>query len=383
MADSRVFDLDQLSAAMEAPPPDQPGGVENTAPTVLPESNGQAHNTLVPQSDGEPVRVSLDSGYDDNDGDSTLSTTPIHDHAKEFREENGRTYHGYKSEKRYLLPNDVREEERLNIQHHSLRLAIGDKLFLAPIEQLTEVFDVGAGTGIWAVSMGDAYPAARIEGIDLSPIQPQWVPPNVTFLREDLDDDWHSPGRFDLIHTREMNGIAIKDWTIFFERAYASMKPGGWVECQECDKDIRSDDNTIPKDSVVLQWLRLREQGFEKAGMTGRCYPENMAHSMRKAGFINVNVLSFKMPIGPWAKDPMLHECGSYTLGGLLDHVQGLSLRVFTEHLGWTQEELEVLLMDVRKEWKRGDIHSYYPIYVVYGQKPPRANEDMDFPMSP
>ena len=68
------------------------------------------------------------------------------------------------------------------------------------------------------------------------------------------------------------------------------------------------------------------------------------------------------MPIGPWPQDPRLRESGSKTLQGMLDHGQGLSVRVFTQYLGWTTEALEVFLMQVRQEWKREDIHSYFPM---------------------
>ncbi len=252
---------------------------------------------------------------------------------------------------------------RTKVHYHSFRLAIGDQLFYAPINIPTEILDVGTGTGIWAVDVADQNPAARVLGIDLSPIQPEWVPPNLSFQREDLDDEWHYPGRkFDLVHTREMNGIAIKDWPQFFVQAFESMKPGGWVECQECEKDIKSDDNTIPQKSWVMKWLRLREEGFQRGGMTGRFHPETVANQMRSAGFINMEILRFKMPIGPWPEDLRMRESGSLTLRGLLDHVQGLSVRVFTHYLGWTTEALEVLLMEVRKEWKREDVHSYFPV---------------------
>lgn len=77
------------------------------------------------------------------------------------------------------------------------------------------------------------------------------------------------------------------------------------------------------------------------------------------------------MPIGPWPKDTHLRECGLYGLVNLLDGLHGLSVKIFTELLGYSTEELEMLLLECRKEICRRDVHSYYPVWVILGQKPP------------
>jgi len=37
------------------------------------------------------------------------------------------------------------------LSHHVLYLALGNRLFLAPLETPQKVLDVGTGTGIWAL----------------------------------------------------------------------------------------------------------------------------------------------------------------------------------------------------------------------------------------
>jgi methylase of polypeptide subunit release factors len=55
----------------------------------------------------------------------------------------------------YLLPNDEREKNRLDIFHHLCGLLFGGKLHLAPIGAKPQrILDVGTGTGIWAIDMG-------------------------------------------------------------------------------------------------------------------------------------------------------------------------------------------------------------------------------------
>lgn len=46
------------------------------------------------------------------------------------------------------------------------------KLHFAPIETPSKVLDIGTGTGIWAMDLGDEFPEAEVIGTDISPIQP-------------------------------------------------------------------------------------------------------------------------------------------------------------------------------------------------------------------
>jgi hypothetical protein len=127
----------------------------------------------------------------------------------------------------------------------------------------------------------------------------------------------------------------------------------------------------MPADGAVMKWTTLWNEGVEKMGLTGRCYPETMKQQMEEAGFINVQIVPIKVPIGPWPKDRQLRQSGQFFLVGVLQGVSGLSMRVFTQMLGWSVEEMEALLVDVRKEWSTKGIHSYVPYFMVFGQKPP------------
>lgn len=51
---------------------------------------------------------------------------------------------------------------------------------------------------------GDTYPSAEVTGLDLSPIQPVWVPPNVKFLVDDVEDTWLNGDNIDFVHLRNM-----------------------------------------------------------------------------------------------------------------------------------------------------------------------------------
>jgi len=158
-----------------------------------------------------------DPGLEENGS----STTSIASSILKFREENGRTYHAYK-EGTYLFPNDNAENNRLDLQHHLFNLTFNGKLFTAPIakeKQLHNVLDIGTGTGIWAIDFADEYPESQVLGVDLSPIQPSLLPPNVTFQVDDLEEPWTFSKSFDFIYSRMMSG-AIANWPRLFEQSF-------------------------------------------------------------------------------------------------------------------------------------------------------------------
>lgn len=70
--------------------------------------------------------------------------------------------------------------------------------------------------------MADQYPESTFLGLDLSPIQPDYVPPNAQFVVDDVEHEngWDYPeNHFDYIHIRHAL-YSIKDPQGLIERAY-------------------------------------------------------------------------------------------------------------------------------------------------------------------
>jgi Methyltransferase domain len=68
--------------------------------------------------------------------------------------------------------------------------------------------------------VADAHPHTEVIGIDLSPIQPQLVPPNLKFEIDDVELPWTFPqNHFDLIHIRALLG-SLQDWPKFYKECY-------------------------------------------------------------------------------------------------------------------------------------------------------------------
>ncbi|CUS09613.1 unnamed protein product [Tuber aestivum] len=324
-----------------------------------------------PQQGIDGVAIEADTEIVD-DGDSAFGSdvssyvTSLSSSITNYRYENGRRYHAFR-EGAYVLPNDEAESDRLDLQHQMLSLLFG--LHRAPLQNPQKILDIGTGTGIWAVEMADKFPSSEVIGNDLSPIQPSWVPPNLRFEIDDAESDWaYRLSSFDYIHTRYMIG-SVLDWPKLLRQAYDFSKPGGYVELQEINCEVYSDDNTLPPNSAVEKWTLLMADAARKNKRPMDICRE-LQPMLEEAGFINVSREVYKLPSGPWAKDSKLKEIGAFNLVNLLEGLEGLSLALFTRVLGWSAEEVMAFLPSVRQEVQRKDVHLIWDIYVIWGQKP-------------
>jgi hypothetical protein len=68
-------------------------------------------------------------------------------------------------------------------------------------------------------AVGEKYPSAEVTGLDLSPIQSVWVPPNVKFLVDDIEDTWLNGDDFDFVHLRNIIPI-LKSTVNTLKQAY-------------------------------------------------------------------------------------------------------------------------------------------------------------------
>jgi len=68
-------------------------------------------------------------------------------------------------------------------------------------------------------TVGDKYPKTKIVGLDLSPIQPDFVPENVHFFIDDFEEEWLDPAhKYDYIHVRHTLH-SIRDRKALYRRA--------------------------------------------------------------------------------------------------------------------------------------------------------------------
>ncbi|TFB00936.1 Secondary metabolism regulator LAE1 [Trichoderma ghanense] len=313
-----------------------------------------------------------DAGYD-SDGVSSASTS-VMSSVRDYMYENGRRYHRFR-EGSYNFPNDDVEQEREDMKHAMVKLLCSQKLHFAPIgDNPQEILDIGTGTGIWTIEMGDRFSSAHILGIDLSPIQPDWLPPNVRFMVDDVESPWlHPRNHFDYIHSRH-TVMAIRDWDKLLRTALDHLKYGGWIELQEIHHTPRSalagGTGEMPPDHPVARFWKHVTDGLAALGVDLDAVADaKLSDAMRRAGYANVTERVLHVPIGTWPKNKVLKTVGLYWRTILLDGLQAIALGPLTRGLGWNREQVEMLLIEVRQAYFDNTPLMYMPFHIIYAQK--------------
>ncbi|KAK2782269.1 hypothetical protein FQN51_004660 [Onygenales sp. PD_10] len=308
--------------------------------------------------------ITTDTAYDD---ELSQYSTTVTSSVVDYPTLHGRRYHAYR-EGRYMLPNDEQEADRLDIHHALINKVQGDKLYLAPLKGNPQrALDLCTGTGVWAIDFADQHPTAEVIGNDLSPTQPSLVPSNLKFVVDDVEDEWAYESKpFDYIHGRFLVG-AIRDWPRLMRQAFNCTKPGGWVEFQDWDGQISSDDGSV-KDTNILKLQDTVKQVFVDMGIN--CNPgAEYKNWLEAAGFTNIATKAIKVPLGTWPKDPNLKKIGALSLLQHLEGIEGIAIAPLTK-IGWSPEEIQALLTKARADLHDRKVHSYFIYHIAYAQKP-------------
>ncbi|TGZ80745.1 S-adenosyl-L-methionine-dependent methyltransferase [Ascodesmis nigricans] len=329
----------------------QPVLANNTAPI---EANDSSH----------------DSGVDDIK--STISSTQsLTDSIREHVYENGRRYHR-KSQGKYALPSDETEQDRLDLSHAYYLEMLDGKLSLAAFNKdPANVLDCGTGTGIWALEFGDEHPGSKVVGIDLAPIQPDWVAPNVYFELDDLEKEWtFAENHFDYIHSRNV-GAGIRNWERYLRQMYKHCKPGGYVEVSEhCYNDLDCDDGSMPDDSPFLLYIRTMGQSLEKMGMNPNLDLSGYKRLLADAGFVDIEAHTFKCPVGSWPREKKQQRLGAILREISRTGFEAYGKAVMTNYGGLTEEKATEMINECVELVEKGTQHMYIQQWYLVARKP-------------
>jgi SAM-dependent methyltransferase len=258
----------------------------------------------------------------------------------------------------YLIPRHPSEVDRLDLQHHAFREALGTN-HLAPIGRPRSILDAGAGTGQWAFELCEEFPEALVVGLDLVPGKPRH-PPNYRSVRANLlaglpfvDD------AFDFVHQRLLFlAVPVAAWPALVQDLVRVTRPGGWVELVE--PPLMGFDRPGP---AIGRLSRLAVAAAARRELdAGSVVYRSLDDWLRDAGAVDVTRREITLPVGEW--------------GGRVGSLIATDFRVAFTTIGQVLEDAGALMPGeaadlvhrVQEEYAEHRVST--SLAIAYGRKP-------------
>lgn len=142
---------------------------------------------------------------------------------------------------------------------------------------------------------------------------------------------------------------------------HSHLKPGGWVEFHCVTGILQCDDHTLSPDSPMRKFSDALAESTAIFG-TPIDDPLRWKGWFEDRGFEAVTQAVYKMPCNPWPKDQRLKLIGAFEMENLLYGLSGMVTRLFSKALKWSPEQVQVFLVDVRREIMNRNVHAYWPL---------------------
>jgi hypothetical protein len=112
------------------------------------------------------------------------------------------------------------------------------------------------------------------------------------------------------------------------------MNSGGWIEQLEIDIKPRTDDGTEAPGKAIESIATTASE--ELCLKSGRDYQvtNKIKPLMLETGFVDVEELILKVPLGPWADDAKLKDIGRSFERYYKTGLQGWILQIYTKYMG-------------------------------------------------
>ena len=125
----------------------------------------------------------------------------------------------------------------------------------------------------------------------------------------------------------------------------------------------------MPEDYALKEMLTYAKQALAAVGKDTTAIL-TVDEKLIAARFTNVTRRVFKLPVGPWARGRSQKMLGMFWRTVIMDGLQGIAMGTLGRGLKWSNQEIELYLVRVRKALMDPSIHTYWPYHIITAQKP-------------
>ena len=265
----------------------------------------------------------------------------------------------------YPLPKDMDEINRLDFQHFLLRTGLRGN-YAAPLQQPTDILDVGCGSGRWAMEMAALFPDARVIGLDLVP-PPEDAnplgegldarPENYLFTAGNILEGLPYPdASFDFVHQRLLITAIPRDrWPGVIQELARVTRPGGWIELAECGQEQDGGPGYSGLWQSWIDFLAKRNIDFTIGKRTGQMLAEG--------GLANVQQRALNFPMGDWGG-----RIGRASATDCLAVGKALRAGVLAQNV-MSADQYDALYARAQREFAQRQGRGILPFYIAFGQR--------------
>jgi hypothetical protein len=151
--------------------------------------------------------------------------------------------------------------------------------------------------------------------------------------------------------------FCFKDLPAIFRKAFQSCTPGGYFQISDAALPIRCIDESL-KGTALMKFANMIVEGMRIAGKDITHAPRYKSY-MEAAGFVDVVEEIFQWPINTWPKGKYHKTIGALFHQDMQEGLSGIAMAICSRIYKISKEEVEELLVDVKKDLNDTSIHAY------------------------
>ncbi|KAI9877144.1 MAG: hypothetical protein M1830_004694 [Pleopsidium flavum] len=270
----------------------------------------------------------------------------------------------------YNGPRHDGEYDRLRTQHDMIKVAMGGKLVLAPIDFARpdlRILDSATADGYWLVDLASSVAeTATLIGTDLDPQRfITDLPKNISLSTHSIFDTWPAPfqSSFDLVHQRFVLPICSDEASIdAVKKIFACVKQGGYIQLHDGDMEEIAQG---PQHEAMMRFRDMMQKAWTMLGYNLSPGPK-LAGWLKDAGAVDIEQTVLVNKCGPAAEDKVQGERGTFVMLALLDGIEVLAGNI--PGFFFSPEDFKILRADLAEEL--ATVGNYWRTHVVWARKP-------------